>query len=64
MADQKKIACWLVRCYDEEGDDTSFVILDRTEHEARREAEADERVLSAADWSMTETKWRGDAIHG
>ena len=30
-----------------------FIITDRTEHEAERQAEADPRVLRYSDWTMT-----------
>ena len=48
---------WLVRCYDviDEITDT-FVIQERTEIQAVREAESDPRVLASEDWTMTKTK--------
>lgn len=48
---------WLVRCYYVAGEDF-FVIQERTEIQAVREAEADPRVLAAEDWTMTKTKRR------
>jgi len=50
---------WLVRCYNENDEVTdSFVIQERTEIQAVREAESDPRVLDSTDWTMTKTKRR------
>lgn len=48
---------WLVRVYgkDEINIIDSFVIQDRTEHYASREAENDLRVRRGEDWTMTKT---------
>jgi hypothetical protein len=53
-SDMKKIRNWIIRCYDKNDKEIeSFIIKDRTEHEAEREAESDPRVLKADDWTMT-----------
>lgn len=50
---------WLVRCYNAEDKiEDKFVIQERSELEALREAEVDPRVLAAEDWTMTKTKRR------
>jgi hypothetical protein len=50
---------WLVRCYNEDDKIVDkFVLQDRSETEAVREAEADPRVLASEDWTMTITKRR------
>lgn len=49
--DQKIIRDWEVRYYKNERA-KFFVIKDRTEYEASREAEADPRILDSDDWTM------------
>jgi hypothetical protein len=46
---------WLVRCYRGEKISRIIVIKDRTEREARREAENNPDVLNAEDWTLTKT---------
>ena len=46
---------WIVRTYDEQDNQiSSFIIQNRTESQAEREAMHDTEVRSAEDWSMEE----------
>ena len=57
MTDQKVLANWIVRCYNEDDKIVQIkIIKDRTEHEAEREAESDPDVLNAFDWTLTKVK--------
>lgn len=55
MPDTTRITTWRVRCYDAENNvRETFLISDRTEYDAVKEAESDPRVLRYNDWSMVE----------
>jgi hypothetical protein len=46
---------WIVRTYDEQDNQiSSFIIQNRTESQAEREAMHDTEVRAAEDWSMEE----------
>jgi hypothetical protein len=65
MSDNKVTRDWLIRCYNESGSfpfNGEFIIKDRTEHEAEREAESDPRVLEAFDWTIVPIH-QGDLNH-
>lgn len=50
---------WIVTTYDSVGRITGqFPIENRTEHEARSEAESDPEVRKAHDWSLMPKGWK------